>query len=70
VYAEHKAVLNVRLSGEECNALRTIAERKATERNKPVSLAATVRSIVRHYIQSNGGGASTTRGNQYDCTSD
>jgi hypothetical protein len=52
-----KAVLNVRLSGADCDALRAIAARRATERNEPISLAAAVRAVVRDYIRVNGGGA-------------
>jgi hypothetical protein len=45
-----KPVLNVRLSGEECDELRRIGARNGTD-----SLAAIVRMIVRDYIRGNGG---------------
>jgi hypothetical protein len=50
-----KPVLNVRLSGAECDALRAIADWQSAERSEPVSLAAAVRGIVRDYIRANGG---------------
>ena len=51
----NKPVLNVRLSGAECDALRAIANEQAAERSEPVSLAAAVRVILRDYIRSTGG---------------
>jgi hypothetical protein len=55
MYAQHKPVLTVRLSAGECDALRTLANRQAGERNEPVSLAAAVRDIVRNFTRQNGG---------------
>ena len=60
-----KPVLNVRLSGEECDALRAIAREQAAVRNEPVSLAAAVRGIVKEYIRATGGVAGKLAGEQH-----
>jgi hypothetical protein len=46
---KRRVVLPVRFAGSECDALRAIAEKQSG--TQQISLAATIRDIVRDYIQ-------------------
>lgn len=60
-----KAILNVRLSSNDLDRLRVIAEKRKTVPDEPVSLAATARNILREYLH-NGEDASNPRGGNLD----
>lgn len=46
---KHSVVLPVRFAGSDCDLLRRLAEKR--EGTQRISLAATIREIVREYLQ-------------------